>query len=1345
MSYCPFNKCCEATKERCYLDLSATTFQGRRSNIALSSTQLLLPYLGTERQLPRRSDSSLKAVSSLTCTNIALMKPANQSTTVRGGAAANGNDGERTPVHDGKSCTETMKEASPWWMVDLLKPYPVRVVRVATRGCCGHQPLKDIEIRVGNSSSDLQRNPLCAWFPGTIEEGVTKTFTCARTLVGQHVFLQLVGVEGSLSVCEVEVFTTDEFSNDRCAPPGSSPDVELASFDRTCYELSIARGGSFLDARTHCQKHGGDLVHGLEGAATPFLLAQLERRKPTLKTQLVWIGATKEPGFTTRTWRWVNGEVVSRPSWGKEQPNNYNGEQNCVVLDGGRNWLWNDVGCNLDYLHWVCQRYLELRYRPTRLVSFTSAHIDLSSPLCHSPRPSLLGDKASLEVVLRISHSFLSFDRIKPMSGEWAVTIDFLQEAAITFLSNGSNVQSPSDCGSPDKLLNTTISGSNYSVEAVISYQCPLGHRLVGEKNRSCTVNGFWSGQAPGCQYVDCGSLSKLDHGVVMLEDNRTTHGAWARYSCHENYTLTGREKRQCGDDGKWSDEPPQCLFDWCPEPPVVHGGTVEVSGRRTGSVAIYTCKSGFIPFGEPQVLSCGLGGEWSGKAPTCKYVDCGAPPNTDNGRYNLLNGTTYGSIVEYSCDVDYWLDGTQRQSCTREGRWSADTPACVLITCDEPEVPPNSEVVGYDFNVHSSIEYRCEVGHLLRGEAIRECTMQGEWSGEPPACEYIDCGKVPSMPYGSVTYVNETTYIGSQILYSCVRNYRLTGVSYRECQENKQWSGESSRCEEIRCPEPTLTDHSILSVTGNDRVYGRTLIRTADSAASVTTYKIGALAKYRCERGYKIVGEPLSTCEDTGRWSGEMPQCACEYNCHTPDTYIDTPVNYQQQGDAFFTPKNSFTKNVNDAHLRTHDLAVDDPTNYNVRVNTNNLMNYQIQEVKSHFLDNNIISSPVNRHKFGIEKPVIHVPVNYLRPEARPWRGNMPALILDTYPPINEIQDVNPNSQPYSRHQNEQPLHTQNKQRYKNKLKETNKDVDCGMPEPLAHGHFTLASNATYYGVVVLYDCDPNFELDGHGRRLCMENGTWSSDTPVCKEITCGNLQTEGTMSVQVMTHSVGGVAHYSCPKGQYMVGNSTRVCTKKGTWTGHAPECKFVDCQHPGPIENGRVIVMNQTTTYNGAAEYHCVPHYERIGPYLRKCMDDGTWSGEEPRCEMTTNEVSEPQSLGMTIGIAAGVVVFLMLILGLIYLRLRKATPVKNTENVQAAIRKEDQNAAVMSYANLNDSNGYGMPPNHPNIYENIHDNDHTYDAPYEETRHHYEASPVSRTASGPVVTINGVAVR
>ncbi|XP_067002634.2 P-selectin [Anabrus simplex] len=1029
-------------------------------------------------------------------TNIAFRKPANQSTTVRGGPASNGNDGEFTTVHDGKRCTETQKEASPWWMVDLLRPYPVGVVRVTTRGCCGHQPLKDIEIRVGNSSTDLQRNPLCAWFPGTIEEGVTKTFTCARTLIGQHVFLQLVGVEGSLSVCEVEVFTTDEFSNDRCAPPGSPADVELSAFDRTCYEFNVGRGGSFAEARTHCQKHGGDLAYGFEGAQASFLLAELERRKPSLKTQLVWIGAQREPGFTSRTWRWVNGDLVGKPAWGKDQPNNYNGEQNCVVLDGGRNWLWNDVGCNLDYLHWICQH-------------------------------------------------------------------------------------TPSVCGSPDKLVNTTITGTNYSIGAVISYHCPMGHRLVGSGNRTCTKDGFWSGMAPSCRYIDCGALNGIEHGLVRLEENRTTHGASAIYTCHENYTLIGHEKRTCGDDGRWAGEEPHCLFDWCPDPPEVHGGTVETSGRRAGSTATYTCQNGFILFGQP-VLSCSLGGEWSGKAPTCKFVDCGAPPNIDNGHYDLLNGTTnYGSWVEYSCGDDYWLDGTERQTCTREGKWSADAPACILITCEEPEVPSGGYVVGYDFNVHSSITYHCEVGHILRGSSTLECTMQGEWSGEPPSCEYIDCGRVPPLPYGSATYTNGTTYLGSEISYSCVRNYRVVGVTTRRCLETGVWSDESPRCEEIRCPEPILAAHSILSVTGNDRVYGRTLIRTADSAASVATYKIGSLVKYRCERGYKVIGEPLSTCEETGQWSGDVPQCVY---------------------------------------------------------------------------------------------------------------------------------------------------------------------VDCGNPEELAHGRYTLASNATYYGVVVLYECDPNFELDGHGRRLCLDNGTWSSDTPTCREVLCGEPEREGNLNVHVTTHSIGGVAHYSCPKGHYMEGNATRSC-QKGGWTGRMPKCISVDCQHPGDIENGRVIIMNQSTTYNSAVEYHCVPHFERIGPYLRKCMEDGSWSGEEPKCEVVTAEETESPNLGMTIGIAAGVVFFLLIILGLIYLRLRKATPVKNTENIQGALRKEDQNAAVMSYATLNGGGGYGMP-NHPNIYENIHDGENMYDAPYEVTGHrnnHYEPTPIGREISSPMVTINGVAVR
>lgn len=38
---------------------------------------------------------------------------------------------------------------------------------------------------------------------------------------------------------------------------------------------------------------------------------------------------------------------------------------------------------------------------------------------------------------------------------------------------------------------------------------------------------------------------------------------------------------------------------DWCPDPPQGEGATVELSGKRAGSTATYSCKPGFILFGQ--------------------------------------------------------------------------------------------------------------------------------------------------------------------------------------------------------------------------------------------------------------------------------------------------------------------------------------------------------------------------------------------------------------------------------------------------------------------------------------------------------------------------------------------------------------------------------------------------------------------------------------------------------------------------------------------------------------------------------------------------------------------------
>lgn len=141
---------------------------------------------------------------------MAYGKPSNQSSTVKGGEARNANDGNLYTLNGTQHCSETKVENSPWWQVDLLQPYEVRVIRVMN----GHRLLQDIEIRVGNSSN-VQNNRLCAWNPGTLDEGVKKDFYCANAITGRFINIQMVGMEASLSLCEVFVYTNKgQFNED---------------------------------------------------------------------------------------------------------------------------------------------------------------------------------------------------------------------------------------------------------------------------------------------------------------------------------------------------------------------------------------------------------------------------------------------------------------------------------------------------------------------------------------------------------------------------------------------------------------------------------------------------------------------------------------------------------------------------------------------------------------------------------------------------------------------------------------------------------------------------------------------------------------------------------------------------------------------------------------------------------------------------------------------------------------------------------------------------------------------------------------------------------------------------
>ena len=136
-----------------------------------------------------------------------------------------------------------------------------------------------------------------------------------------------------------------------------------------------------------------------------------------------------------------------------------------------------------------------------------------------------------------------------------------------------------------------------------------------------------------------------------------------------------------------------------CGTPPTADpNGAVSAPVTTLGSVATYTCSSGYTPQGST-MLTCQADGTWDPTtAPTCVrelimckpkelfitilyqlvVVDCGPPPAADtNGAVVTPNpGTTFGSTVTYMCNVGYALLGGATLTCQADGTWGS-APLC--------------------------------------------------------------------------------------------------------------------------------------------------------------------------------------------------------------------------------------------------------------------------------------------------------------------------------------------------------------------------------------------------------------------------------------------------------------------------------------------------------------------------------------------------------------------------------------------------------------------------------------------------------------------------------------------
>ncbi|XP_065203954.1 sushi, von Willebrand factor type A, EGF and pentraxin domain-containing protein 1-like, partial [Planococcus citri] len=155
-------------------------------------------------------------------------------------------------------------------------------------------------------------------------------------------------------------------------------------------------------------------------------------------------------------------------------------------------------------------------------------------------------------------------------------------------------------------------------------------------------------------------------------------------------------------------------------------------------------------------------------------------------------------------------------------------------------------------------------------------------------------------------------------------------------------------------------------------------------------------------------------------------------------------------------------------------------------------------------------------------------------------------------------------------------------------------------------------------------YTCELGYTLVGPKQRTCQADGTWSGNTPTCKQSSfctkppvIGNARHNARPEQNAF--DVDETIQYQCTTGYVTNGFPAAKCLAvEGTasWFGPDISCEPRTCGTPHEISNG--WHTGDCFTFNCRVNYHCEEGYELVGRPERTCQSDGLWTPKElPSC--------------------------------------------------------------------------------------------------------------------------------
>uniref|UniRef100_A0A672GWK0 Complement factor b, like n=1 Tax=Salarias fasciatus TaxID=181472 RepID=A0A672GWK0_SALFA len=119
---------------------------------------------------------------------------------------------------------------------------------------------------------------------------------------------------------------------------------------------------------------------------------------------------------------------------------------------------------------------------------------------------------------------------------------------------------------------------------------------------------------------------------------------------------------------------------------------------------------------------------------------------------------------------------------------------------------------------------------------------------------------------------------------------------------------------------------------------------------------------------------------------------------------------------------------------------------------------------------------------------------------------------------------------------------------------------VECPDPNVLEYGSVWPPQEKYFVGNETTYECYSGHTMRGSSRRVCLSNGKWSGQTPICsRDSICADpgIPPGATRTGNIFDFQ--DTVKYHCKDNLILVGSKTRVCQENGQWTGKEPACYY------------------------------------------------------------------------------------------------------------------------------------------------------------------------------------------